>query len=235
MSEGNPEDWNQVEKGQNEASDYLTIKSGEKVRLAILQGPLSYGQLYFDKPPIEGSDRKYFNVPIGTQLPGYKPKRQYAFEVVILDGDKKGEQKVLRVGQKVAEQLMDVKSAWGSITEPDIIIGKTGEKLTTKWTATATKATAERPAPKLDLRKLIVYAKAEDLQALPPAETVSTQNDIGKKISVPQGKLIADLSSAKELSMTEVMKIVKRKFDKNDLDDLTSTQASILIEQLKGM
>ncbi len=161
-----PSDWNSVESAKSEGSEFLKIKSGEKVRLRILAGPLAFQQLY-----LEGN-KKGFNLPFNSQIPGYKPRKQYAFEVLVLDGASAGDHKVWAAGQKVAEQLSQIRTEWGDIKKCDIVLSKTGEKLETKWQATpvpASKLTEAETQPTMKLSEKIIYATKEQLDALPPA------------------------------------------------------------------
>ena len=165
-SEEYPSDWQSVEEGKSEGSEFLKIKSGEKVRLRILSGPLAFQQLY-----LEGGKRGY-NLPHGAQLPGYKLRKQYAFEVLILDGISAGDHKIWAAGQKVAEQLSQIRTEWGDIKKCDIVLSKSCEKLETKWQATPvppTKLTETEVAPTLKLAEKIMYATKEELNAIPPA------------------------------------------------------------------
>lgn len=230
-----PSDWDKVDQNQSSSSEFLKIKSGEKVRIRIIAGPMGFQQLYLET----GEQRRGLNLPFGAQLPGYKPRAQYAFEVLILDGGNAGTHKVLTAGQKMAEQLRDIRKEWGSLDRCDVIISKTGTGLETKWSAVpvpATKQTAESLAPVFDLTTKIVMATKEQIEALPPAPVGQKKvgDSLDKPISKKQADYINELAGKKELTLDYVLSTVERKFAKKELDELTSAEASQLIDTLKA-
>lgn len=230
-----PANWDAIDEAKSQASEFLKLESGDKVRLRILTGPYAFGQIKYDK----GEDMVFLNVPFNAQIPGYKPRAQYAFEVLLLDGKQQGAHKVWAAGQKIAEQLREIRQEWGDITKPDIVVKKEGKGLLTKWTATAAPTSAvpgDNLIPAFKLEEKITMATAEDLAKIPPAATSKQPKDaLDQKISTEQNDFIGKLAVAKELTVDGVLKIIERKFNKNEIDELTRSEASTLIETLKAL
>ena len=223
-----PANWDVVEKAAASTTDFLKFKSGEKVRLRILTGPFAFGQIYAQN----GEKKMSVNVPFGTSVPGHKPRTQYAFEVLVLDGPQAGAHKLWTAGQKVAEQLKEIKASWGDITKADVVVGKKGEGLQTEWSATAAPpqhVEAGLLVPMFNLREKVKFAGKDEIMKLPPAE------EKGGKITPKQVEFISKLATAKDMSAADVSKISTRKFNKGELDDLTQAEASALIDTLKSL
>lgn len=232
MSQQN--DWDKVNK--QATSEFLRITAGQDVSIRILTGPLAYGQVGYG----DGATFKSLNVPFGAQIPGYKIKNTFVFEVLILDGADKGKHKMFCAGPKVAEQLKTIRDKWGDLSKADIVVGKTGKDLATRWHITpcpASSASAEDLKPMFNLIEKIVYATKEQLDKLPPPVENRTQpkDALNNPISAEQGKFIASLATQKEMSLASIEKLLQRKFDKKTLDELTSAEAAQLIDTLKSL
>ncbi len=234
-----PESWDEVDQAKAEGSSYLEVASGEKVRLKILQGPLTFRSAYLatnEKTKKGESQKKTFNIPFASQVPGYKFTAKYAFEVVVLDGPAKGQHKTWKAGQKVAEQLKSVKEEWGSIREPIIVLKREGEKLETVWTVTAAKGDGSNYPCTIDLQGAIGFATKEQLDSLPPPPITKQDGSLSNPISSEQVQFISSLSSQKDITLDWVNKTINRKWSpKSEIDQLTSGEASELITLLKGI
>lgn len=228
-----PADWDAVSTAETAQGEFVRLETDKKVRLHVVSGPFAFQALGVG----EGKEFRNLNLPIGAQVPGYKLKAQYAFEVAILDGPNRGQRKVWACGQMVAKQLRSVKDEWGDITKADIVVIKTGKGLTTKYGVTAVPPAAGDYKATLDLRAKVKFATKDDLNQLAPAPqgTAQTGDLPSGKISVAQSKLISDLATQKELGLDSVLKMVLRKYDKKELDDLTVVEASNLIETIKNL
>jgi hypothetical protein len=236
--ESYPETWDDVEKGTAESSKFLKLKSGESVKFKVVNGPYPFRKAYVQKV-VEGKDGKMqdksFTFPFGTQIPGLKLTPQFAFEVVVLDGPAKGQHKVWVAGQRVAEDLKKIADVWGSVKKPDIVLSKTGEKLETKWNATAAPPSGEGVGlAEINLKDEIKFSTKEELALLPNSVGV-VKTTKKHSITDEQTKFISNLCDGKSIEFKEVEKIIARKFDKASLDDLSKDEAAQLIDTLKAM
>lgn len=157
-----PEEWDSVEEAKSKSTEFLKLNSGDKVRLRILSGPLAFQQLFLNK--------KGYNLSLASQLPGYDLRKQYAFEVLLLDGPMVGDHKIWATGQKLAEQLAEIRKGWGDIKKCDIVLSRTGEKLQTKWQVTPvppSKLTPDEVKPIFSLVEKIVFTDKATLDTLP--------------------------------------------------------------------
>jgi hypothetical protein len=236
-----PAEWDALAKAQTEDKDRLDIAGGQSARVAVLQGPYGYGQLFFDKAPVEGSKKRAFDMPLGTKIPGYKIASKFIFEVFVLQGTQQGQHLTWSTGKKINEQLLPVQAEYGKdfANWPDLIVSRKGTgKEDTVWTVTAGKKSGERPAPELDLRGKVRFATPEELGKLPQATAGSAKGagvDMSQPISPKQIDFINDLRTQKEMTKKEVEKIALRKFEESDIDKLSSGQASQLIDTLKAL
>lgn len=156
-----PADWDEIEKTKNSVSEFLKLKSGDKVRFHVLSGPLAFQQI--------NDGKRGYTLPLNAQVAGFKLRKQYAFEILVLDGKYAGDHKVWCTGQKMAEQLDQIRIEWGSIKKCDIILTRIGEKLETKWLATPvpqTDLTQEELRSEFKLSEKIVYVTKADLDAV---------------------------------------------------------------------
>lgn len=228
-------DWDKVKKSKGE-SEFLKVTSGQDISIRILSGPMAYGQIGYGVKP----NFRSLNIPFGSQVPGYKVKNTYAFEVLVLDGQDKGKHKMLCAGPTVADQLKGIREKWGDLSKADISIGKVGEDLSTRWHSIPCPASAVAESdlkPVFDLGEKIVFATKEQLDALPPPVVSKTQpkDALNNPISAEQGKFISNLATQKEMSLSAVEKLIQRKFEKKTLDELSSAEAAQLIDTLKAL
>lgn len=226
------------EKGEG-GTDFLRLKSGKLKVHVVTAMPAVFLSLYVENKTGEGPKGKSYNFPLGSQLPGYDLKKQYAMVVVVLEGEDKDKQKVLVCGVSLAKKLRSVSETWGGFEKCDVVIEKTGEKLLTKYDAQGVPTILkEIPAEALNLDSIIKFSTAEDLKGLPPASEIKKDRESSSqmgdsKATVAQFSLITDLCSKKEISFKELTKHLERKFKKDDLDKLNSAEASELIDFLK--
>jgi hypothetical protein len=232
-----PADWDVSKKnaGEQGPSEFLKFKTGEKQRLRVIVGPLAFCELFVEGAG-EGGKGKSYRFPTGTTIPGQKrPTAKYAFEVLLLDGPEAGAHKLWTCGQQVADQLREIKETWTDIRKCDIMVGKTGEKLKTKWRADGvppSKVEETSLKPIFNLREKIKYATAEEIQAMPKASAPADSLD--GPVSAAQKKEIEDLCSVKDVSQTDLNKIVGRKAPGKVYPDLNAAEAVKVIEALRA-
>ena len=233
--EAAPDSWDTVDEEAKSKgpTEFLKFKTGEKVRLRVIFGPVAFCQLYTE---FAGGKRKGFNLPKGTIIPGQKkPRAQYAFEVLILDGPEAGVHKIWTAGQKIAEQLSNIRSAWGDVDKCDLVVGKTGEKLETEWSAIAvppSKIADESLKRLYNLREKIKFATKEEIESILPQ--TQTKDSMDTKASTEQIRMIGQVATTKELTDEDLDKMCVRKFSKKKCQDLTVAEASQLIELLRA-
>lgn len=231
-------EWPSATGGEG-GSDFLRLKGGKLKVHVLTEMPAVFLSLYVENKSGEGPKGKSYNFPMGSQLPGYDLKKQYAMVVQVLEGDEKGKQKVLVCGVSLAKKLRSVSETWGGLTKCDVVIEKTGEKLLTKYDAQGVPTVLiEIPAETLSLDSIIKFSTAEDLKGLPPASEIKKDREPSSSMGDTNGSkaqfaLITDLCSRKEISFKEMTKHLERKFKKDDLDKLTSAECSELIDFLK--
>lgn len=241
VAEAYPESWDEHAQASAESDNELKLKHGDNVRVHIVSGPLTFREEYFslgakDK---QGKDKKTrIAIPFGSQLPGYKMKVRYMSEVVILDGAAKGMNKIFQFGKQVADDLAKIKDVWGSTRTPDIVLSRTGTtKDDTKYSATAAPATVQSKdlKVKFNLEKEVRYSTKEDIDKLPPPPVGRESADsISGHVSHAQLDLIDSLCKEKEIGTAELKKLVDRKAPGKSLTELTTGQASMVIDLLKN-
>jgi hypothetical protein len=235
-----------IKRASDDASTFVKLKSGDTVRMHIIT-PLTEAKVFmslnFDTPPYEGAP-KVMNLPAGTQLPGYKLRTQWAFEVVDVET---GKHRILQCSQGVVEDILatdvafrpkDKKDVEGSGQHLyDITLSRKGEKLLTKWTVSGGPTQYEGDGvPILDLDSEFKMATAEQLERLPAVTPIKNKGaGINAKMTKAQANFINTLSKQHELTTEALSKLAASKFGKPDLDELTGSEASVLIQTLQTM
>ncbi len=238
-----PEDLDKGTEAYSKNDKDLKIEAGSTVRLKVISGPLVYQEGWFDLPDRDEKTGKpkrlRVALPLGQQLPGYDLKTKSLIEVVMLNGSTKGQHKLFTFGKQVHDGLAKIKRDWGSTRTPDVIIDRVGaSKNDTRYTATGGPSTVDSNTfkPQFDLQKEVRFSKAEDLAKLPPPVTGRVEKDVlTTAMSSKQYELISSLADAKDMSLEEVEKHIRRKFndEKMTIQDLNGGQASQIIDLLK--
>lgn len=233
-----------IKKAKDDASKFVKLKSGESARLHILT-PLPefkvFSQVFLDEALADGT--KVISVPFGAELPGYKLRPQWACEVVDVDT---GKHMVLQVSQGIVESILqadksfrpkDKKDVEGAgQAHMDIILSRSGEGKATKWTVMGgpTQYEGER-TPGFNLDNECPYTRPEVLSKLTPSKASSGPKGVSTAMSKAQYQFITSLCEKKDVSVTALGELVSKKFSKDEVDDLTSGEASQLIELLQQM
>ncbi len=233
-----PESWDEHQQAVAEGEKKLKLKDGQSIRMHIISGPLTFRELYSEYKDKDGkAKKKRIAVPFTSQLPGYKLRVQYLTEIVILDGPNKGMHKLFQFGKQVADGLEEVKKVWGSTRTPDLIVSRKGStQFDTEYTVTAGPATHKgQCAVEFDLQAEAEFSKKEDIDSL-PKPTLTRSPDSGPVgVSHSQLDFIDGLAKTKELNMKGLNGIIDRKFGKKSVTELTSLEASTLIETIQQM
>lgn len=240
VAEAYPENWEDHAKATAEGERNIKLKDGQSVQCHIVSGPLTYREMYVSLGVDEkGKEtKKRIALPFGANLPGYKLKVKYIVEVIITDGPNKGAHKLLEFGKQIADQLEGVKlSSWKSTRVPDLLIKRKGSGMNdTEYFVTAIPGSlpAEGNPVEFNLVSEVRYATAEDIKLLPKPTAVP---DGGTKAGITDNQVdfLGGLCKAKELTAKALSLIIERKFGKDSLAALSSTEASTLIETLQGM
>ncbi len=233
-----------VRQAKEDASIFIKIGSNEEKRLHIVSKPRAFGNIYFEKEPFTGAP-KSMNVPFGTTIPGYKVRPQWAFEVVDLES---GKHKILCAGIGVTGDIDKAEKAnrpknkkaeeGAGYPVIDIILSKTGEKLSTEWTVTnaATEYEGDGQAV-IDMDKEIVMTSADLLAKLGRAAKPASQlrEGVTPSLSVAQVGEIDRLAAKVELTLDGLNGIISRNFGKHAVSELTQSEASALIGTLSEM
>lgn len=132
-----------IRQAREDASLFIKLESDESLRLHIVSHAKVFANIFFSTPPFDGAP-KSMNVPFGAQIPGYKARPQWAFEVVNMVT---GKHKILCAGTSVVEAIdkadkqfrpNDKKGEEGAgYPLFDIVLSKKGEKFGTKWTVSS--------------------------------------------------------------------------------------------------
>jgi len=233
-----------VKQAKEDASIFIKIGSNEEKRLHILSKPKAFGNIYFDKEPFTGAP-KSMNVPFGTSIPGYKVRPQWAFEVVDIET---GKHKILCAGIGVTGDIDKADRAFRPKAKKmeegagypllDIILSKTGEKLSTEWTVTPAPTEYEGGVElTIDMDAEISMTSADNLAKLgrAPKPVSQLREGVAPELSQAQVGEIDRLSAKLELTVAALNGIVSRNFDKSSVSDLTKLEASTLIDTLSSM
>lgn len=233
-----------VRQAKEDASIFIKIGSNEEKRLHILSKPKAFGNIYFDVEPFAGAG-KSMNVPFGTSIPGYKVRPQWAFEVVDLAT---GKHKILCAGIGVTGDIDKADRAFrpkaSKNTEGtgypllDIVLSKTGEKLSTEWTVTSAPTEYEGDGQsQIDMDAEIKMTSAANLAKLGQAPKAPSQlrENVQPELSQAQLGEIDRLAKKVELTVEGLNGIISRNFGKNSLSELTKAEASNLIDTLSEM
>jgi hypothetical protein len=238
-----PNNWDDIEKGNQLATKTIKLKGGEGVRFRILQGPLAYSKCFIDLPEKDdkGKNKKLvLTLPFGTQIPGQKVTSQYLFEVFVTEGPMAGAHKLLDAGQGIANDLKKARAKWKDLRLCDISIDREGSgQFDTKYSVQAvppTEIQKDLLKPTFNLNMEVSYSSQEDIDKVPAAKPSNIGGGtLEGKISRDQVDFISKLATTKDLSPAAVSKEISRKFPgKTDLDDLTKSEASQLIDILKA-
>lgn len=233
-----------VKQAKEDASIFIKIGSNEEKRLHILSKPKAFGNIYFETEPFQGAG-KSMNVPFGTQIPGYKVRPQWAFEVVDLES---GKHKILCSGIGVTGDIDKADRAFRPKTKKneegagypllDIVLSKTGEKLSTEWTVTSAPTEYEGDGQTtIDMDAEIKMASAETLAKLGKAPKAASQlrDNVSPALTAAQAGEITRLAGKVELTVDGLNGIIERNFSKHAIEELTKNEASSLIETLSSM
>lgn len=233
-----------VRQAKEDASIFIKVGSNEEKRLHIISKPKAFGNIYFDSEPYPGAG-KSMNVPFGTAIPGYKVRPQWAFEVIDLET---GKHKILCAGIGVTGDIDKADRAFRPKGQKDkegagyplldIVLSKTGEKLSTEWTVTSAPTEYEGDGQtQIDMDTEIKMAPAEALAKLGKAPKAPSQlrENVSPALSEAQVGEVKRLQAKAELTEDGLNGIISRNFEKNALSELTRTEASSLIETLSSM
>lgn len=236
-----PENWDDHAKATAEGERNIKLKDGQSAVCHIVSGPLTYRELYIETGGTteQGKPKKKrFAVPFGVNIPGHKFKVKYVVEVIVTEGVNKGAHKLLEFGKQIADQLEGIKlSSWKSSRAPDLLIKRKGSGMQdTEYFVTAQPGTLPEVGNPVEFNLVseVRYSTAEELKSL-PSPTATPAGDTKVEISDKQVDFIDKLCKDKELTVKALKGILERKFSKGDLADLSSTEASTLIETLQGM
>lgn len=236
-----PENWDDHAKATAEGERNIKLKDGQSVSFHIVSGPLTFRELYVETGEMAQNGKpkkKRYAVPFGVNIPGHKFKVKYIIEVILTDGPAKGAHKLLEFGKSIADSLEAIKlGKWGSTRKCDIAVKRNGSgQFDTEYIVTAEPGTIPETGNPVEFNLVseVRYSTADELKTL-PSPTATPVGDTKVKVSDKQVDFIDGLCKSKELTVKALKGILERKFSKGDLSELTSTEASTLIETLQGM
>ncbi len=229
-----------IKQAKEDASVFVKMEKGSTARFHIISKAKMFGNIFFDEPPFDGAP-KSINVPFGTQLPGYKIRPQWAFEVV----NENGKHKILCANTTVVDAIDRADKAFrpkGRKEEEgagypllDVTLSKLSA--TPWWTVTSGPTDYEGDgACILDMDAEITMAGAEllsKLQATKPKSALVA--GVRAPASVAQVGEIDRLCKQKELTSDGLAGVISRKFGKHSIGECTQAEASTLIETLMAM
>jgi hypothetical protein len=229
-----------IKQAKEDASTFVKMEKGSTAKFHIISKAKTFGNIFFENEPFPGAP-KSINVPFGTQIPGYKIRPQWAFEVV----NENGKHKILCANTTVVDAIDKADKAFrpkGKKDEEgagypllDITLNKLAA--TPWWTTTAGPTDYEGNGNCiLDMDAEIVMASAELIGKLSANRPKSQLKDgVQSAPSGAQIDLLNKLCKQKELNSAGFVGIMQRKFNKNELSECTMAEASTLIETLTAM
>ena len=228
-----------IKQAKEDASVFVRMEKGSTARFHLVSKAKTFGNIFFEAPPYPNAP-KTMNVPFGTQIPGYKIRPQWAFEVV----NEAGKHKILCVGMSVVDLIDKADKAFrpkgqkddegAGYKHLDIILSRL--PATPWWTLSNAPTECEDNSTVLDLDAEIMLAKADDLAKLRENTPKSQLADgVKSTASIKQTELISSLMNKLELTVDGLNGIISRKFSKYAVSELTMSEASVLIETLQEM
>lgn len=243
-NEAYPEDWDSHDKAVAEGDRNIKLKDGGSVTFHLISGPMVFREMYitvgYDEKT-KNEKKKRIALPFGAQLPGFKLKVKYLVEVIVTEGAAKGQHKLFEFGIQIAKQLEKIKSsAWKSTRACDINVSRTGGGMDTEYFVTAVPSSLPATGNKVEFNLVAeaCFSTKDDLNGLPKPTPTASHPDQGAdtKVSPKQVDFIDALSKKKELTVKGLSRVIARKFPgKTNIGELTSQEASVLIDTIQAM